>query len=114
MFKKIATHALIIGLFLILIACVGSTENIRYTALAVHGLLVVNLMGLFLLYKIVANKKSIALGLVLIILKYPLLGYIVVKMVRQSWFDSFGLIIGFIAFLSSIVIVTLLKHFRKL
>jgi len=113
-FKKIATRALIIGLFLIFCTSFKLSENIIYTSLAVHILLIINLVGLFWLYKFVAVKKSIALGVLLIILKYPLLGYIVVKLVRQSWFDSVGLVMGFITFLSSIVIVTLLKHFKKL
>ena len=114
MFRKIAIYSFLFGC--VLLACVSPffSQNMRITAFAVHVLLIINLIGLSFLYKIVSQKKSIALGLLLIILKYPLLGYIVVKMVKQNWFDNIGLIIGFIAFLSSIVFVTLLKHFRKL
>jgi len=113
-FKKIASYSFVFGLLLVWIISFWINDGAKKTAAAVHILLFINLIGLYLLYKIVSRKKSIALGLLLIILKYPLLGYIVTKIVRQAWFDSVGLIIGFIVFLSSIVFVTLLKHFRKL
>lgn len=114
MFKKMATIMFFLGLLVMAIVGWKQGSSTALTGLAVHNLLLVNLIGLYFIYKAVAQKKSIALVVVVIILKYPLLGYIVVKMTRQSWFETFGLVVGFITFLSSIVIVTLLKHFRKL
>lgn len=110
MIKKIATLSLVTAIIAALIPWYFSKPEVALTAFVCHLLLIVNLLGIWVIWRVVFEKKSVALGVVVIILKYPLLGYIVVQISRQDWFNSFGLIIGFSSFVFSIVLVALLRQ----
>ncbi len=114
MIKKIAIFSTLLAFMLFIVLTLKLDFSIAMSALGAHILLIVNILGLYFMWGLFFKKKSIALGVVLIILKYPLLGYIVYKAARLSGFSSLGFIIGFIGFLSSIVIVAILNHFKKL
>lgn len=110
MIKKIAIISLLTALAAGLATWFFGKPAMASTAVVCHLLLILNLLGIWLIWRVVFEKKSVALGVVVIILKYPLLGYIVIQLSRQSWFDSIGLLIGFLSFVLSIVFVALLKQ----
>jgi hypothetical protein len=110
MIKNIAILSLLTAVVAGLATWFFSTGPMAFTAVLCHLLLIVNLLGIWVVWRVVFEKKSVALGVVVIILKYPLLGYIVIQMSRQSWFDSIGLLIGFLSFVFSIVLVALYKQ----
>lgn len=109
MMKKIAILSLITAIFVALAVWFFAHPEMALTVLIVHFLLIANMLGIGLIWRVVFQKKSVALGVVIIILKYPLLGYIVVQMSRQTWFSSIGLLIGFLSFVFSIVLASVLK-----
>lgn len=109
MIKKIAVLSVLTGILVGLIAWIFAKQEIALTAFVCHLLLVINMLGLWLIWRVVFEKKSVALGVAIIILKYPILGYIVVQVSRQNWFNSFGLVIGFSSFVFSIVLAALLR-----
>ncbi|WP_409478644.1 hypothetical protein [Pseudobdellovibrio sp. HCB154] len=110
MIKKIAIISLLTAVVTGLATWFFGKPTMAGTAVICHLLLILNLLGIWLIWRVVFEKKSVALGVVVIILKYPLLGYIVIQMSRQSWFDSIGLLIGFLSFVFSIVLVALYKQ----
>lgn len=114
MIKKIAIISLLMALMSSGLSWLFLGYNLAITAFIGHFLLVVNLLGMYLIWSVLVKKKSIALGVGLILFKYPILGYVVVKLAKQNWFNSFGVFLGFFTFLLSIVLVTVLKHFKKL
>lgn len=109
MIKKIAALSVAIAIIGALLTKFLGSNQMSLSALVVHLLLILNLVGLWVMWRMVFQKKSIALGVVVIILKYPLLGYLVLQISRQSWFDSVGVIIGLSLFVVSIVCATLFK-----
>lgn len=109
MIKKIATLSVVTALVCGLATWFFGSGQMAFSGVITHLLLILNMLGIWLIWRIVFEKKSIALGVVVIILKYPLLGYLVVQMSRQSWFNSIGVLIGFISFVLSIVLVTVLR-----
>ena len=110
MIKKIANISLLTAVVAGLATWFFGKPQMAGTAVICHLLLILNLLGIWLIWRVVFEKKSVALGVAVIILKYPLLGYIVIQMSRQSWFDSIGLLIGFLSFVFSIVLVALYKQ----
>lgn len=110
MIKKIALLSLLTAVVAGLAAWFFSKPDMAATGFATHLMLILNMLGIWLIWTVVFEKKSVALGVVIIILKYPLLGYIVVLMSRQTWFSSLGVLIGFSSFVLSIVLAALLRH----
>jgi len=110
MIKKIAIVSLLTAIITGLVAWFFAIPEMALTGFITHLLLIANMLGIWLIWRVVFEKKSVALGIVIIILKYPLLGYIVVQMSRQTWFSSIGVLIGFSSFVLSIVLVALLKQ----
>lgn len=109
MIKNIAIITFLTGIIFGLFTWIFTKPEIALTTTICHLLLVVNMMGIWLIWRVVFDKKSVALGVAIIILKYPILGYVVILLSRQSWFNSFGIIIGFSSFVFSIVLATLLR-----
>lgn len=110
MIKKIAILSLLTAIVAGVLTWIFTKSEMAFTGFAAHLLLIVNMLGIWLIWRVVFDKKSVALGVVIIILKYPLLGYIVVQMSRQIWFSSIGVLIGFSSFVLSIVLATLLRN----
>lgn len=110
MIKKIALLSLLTAIVAGLAAWLFTKPEMALTGFAVHVMLILNMLGIWLIWSVVFEKKSVALGVVIIILKYPLLGYIVVQMSRQTWFNSIGVLIGFSSFVLSIVLAALVRH----
>lgn len=110
MIKKITILSLLTAILAGLAIWHFANPEIAATGSATHVMLILNMLGIWLIWSVVFEKKSVALGVVIIILKYPLLGYIVVQMSRRTWFSSIGVLIGFSSFVFSIVLAALFRH----
>jgi len=73
--------------------------------------LLLNLAALFFLWRIIFLKKSIALGLLIIIFKYPIIAYCLWKISKQPWLDVQGLLLAVCVFVLGIAVAAILRHF---
>lgn len=107
MIKQIALKSLIlcslIGLALGFFYNIGLGIATAITSL----FLIINMLGIYTLWTVIIYKKSIAQGLAIIILKYPVLAYSAAIIISEPWFNKLGLATGFLAFLLSVVVFSL-------
>lgn len=69
-----------------------------------------NLLGLWILWKLIFSKKSIALAVLVIIFKYLILGLILWNLNQIQWIRPLGFVLG----LGSLLVgVTFSAIFRK-
>ncbi len=107
MIKQIAIRSLILS------SVIGLGLGFLYSpsigvATAITALfLIVNMLGIYTLWTVIIYKKSIAQGLAIIILKYPVLAYSAAIVISEPWFNKLGLATGFLAFLLSVVVFSL-------
>ena len=102
MIKKIAIFNSALALCVSVIFFIFMNQNVAISCLVTSFLLIINLLGLYTFWRIVFFKKSIALGLLIIIFKYPLIAYCIWQMSRQSWANPFGILVAMLLFLSSV------------
>ncbi len=112
MIKKIALVNLVISAVLALGLYIFVNKNIAISELVTTLMLVLNLSGLYIFWRVVFLKKSIALGLLIIIFKYPLIAYCLWQMSRQNWVHPLGVFVSMLLFLLSIVGVVLYDQRR--
>ncbi len=107
MIKQIAIKSLI--LCLLISSALGFFYNTSLgVATAITALfLIINMLGIYTLWTIIIYKKSIAQGLAIIILKYPVLAYSVAVIISEPWFNKLGLVTGFLSFLLSVAVFSL-------
>ncbi len=113
MIKKIVFVNLILSLALAVGFYIFMNKNVAVSVLATSLMLVLNLSGLFMFWRVVFLKKSIALGLLIIIFKYPLIAYCLWQMSRQDWVHPIGVFVSMLLFLLSIVGVVLYDQRRS-
>ncbi|MFZ3230099.1 MAG: hypothetical protein WA160_07835 [Pseudobdellovibrio sp.] len=88
----------------------------RETAIscAIGGfIMLINLIGIYLLWQVVFTKKSIALAVVIIILKYLILGFVLWYLAQVSYIRPIGLVVGLSTLVLAILSTTLTKSFVK-
>jgi hypothetical protein len=112
MIKNIAKTQALVSLIASLILWAVFNKNAAVSCLATAGMLLSNLFGLYLLWKVVFFKKSIALGLLIIIFKYPLIAFILWQMSKQAWIHPVGVFVAMLLFLLSIVGVVIYTQRR--
>jgi hypothetical protein len=112
MIKKIVILNMILSLVLSAGLYIFMNKNVAISTLATTVMLVLNLSGLFVFWRVVFLKKSIALGLLIIIFKYPLIAYCLWQMSRQDWVHPIGVFVSMLLFLLSIVGVVLYDQRR--
>lgn len=110
MIKKIATLHLVLAL-VVSIAGYFMNENAALTCALFSGLLSLNLILLYLLWRVIIFKKSIALGLLIIIFKYPIIAYILWQLSKLNWVLPIGILIALMLFVMAIAGVVLWNHF---
>lgn len=76
-------------------------------------IMIVNLVGLFFIWRIVFYKKSIALAVLVIIFKYLILGWLLWFLSESEWIHSIGFVVGFSTLLLAILSATLINSFVK-
>ena len=79
----------------------------------VSGFLLLNLLTLFILWRAIILKKSIAQGLSIIIFKYPIIAYILWTISKSSWIKPTAILVAILTFVISIVGATLYNHFLQ-
>jgi hypothetical protein len=103
MIKKIAATQFVLSLVTAIGLLIFMNEKVAISCAATSVLLIVNLIGLYLLWRVVFFKKSIALGLLIIIFKYPLIAFCLWQMSKQSWVQPIGILVAMLLFLISVV-----------
>ena len=77
-------------------------------------LLLVNYVGLAIMWKIIISQKRSGLAALVALIKYPVIGISIFWAGRQPWMNSIGITIGICAFLINIVLTLLiLKDSKK-
>lgn len=99
----------------VLISFIGyfMNENAALTFVLFSGLLSLNLILLYMLWRVIIFKKSIALGLLIIIFKYPIIAYILWLLSKVSWILPIGILMALMVFVMSIAGVVLWNHANK-
>ncbi len=113
MIKQIAAINLALGAMGSIILFFIMNQNVAITCLATSILLVGNLMGLYFFWRIIFFKKSIALGLLIIIFKYPLIAFCLWQMSKQTWAQPLGIFVSLLLFIIGIVGVVLYNQRRS-
>ncbi len=87
--------------------------NLEYAQSCLLGgaFMLFNLLGLYALWKIIFSKKSIALAVLVIILKYSILGYLLWLLPKIHWLVPTGFVIGISTLVLGILTTVLLKKF---
>lgn len=78
----------------------------------ISGLLLINFLGLMFVVRQLFNKKSIALPLLIIILKYPIIFVAIMYLSKQSWMTSAGVLTSVLSFALSFVAAHILLKVR--
>jgi hypothetical protein len=112
MIKTIAKTQALLSLIASLVLWLLINQNTAVSCLATATMLLLNLFGLYILWKVVFFKKSIALGLLIIIFKYPLIALILWQMSKQDWVQPIGVFVAMLLFLLSIVGVVIYTQRR--
>lgn len=107
MIKQIAIRSLILSTVIGLVLSFLYSPSLGVASAITSLLLIVNMLGIYTLWTVIIYKKSIAQGLVIIILKYPVLAYSAAIVISEPWFNKLGLATGFLAFLLSVVVFSL-------
>lgn len=113
MIKKIAITSILSSMIVAVALVLGGKADAGFSNLASNLLLVINLAGLFLFWRVIFQKKSIALGLLIIILKYPFIAYLVWMMSKQSWAQPGGIFVGVLVFLLSLIGVVVYTNAKQ-
>jgi hypothetical protein len=113
MIKKIAATILVLSLFVSSMLFVFMNQNAAISCFFTSMVLILNMTGLYIFWQIVFLKKSIALGLLIIIFKYPLIAYCIWQMSKQSWVNPIGILASMLLFLISTVGIVLFEQRRN-
>ena len=89
--------------FLIVTDFFRSNLDLVFCHAVTSGLLLINFLGTVFIVHQLFNKKSIALPLLIIILKYPIIFAVILWLSKQSWMNSAGVLTSVLAFTLSFV-----------
>lgn len=76
-------------------------------------LLLINYVGLAIMWKIIISSQKAGLAALVALIKYPIIGFSIFWAGRQPWMNSIGITIGICAFLINIVLTLLILKDRK-
>lgn len=111
MIKNSATAFLIVTLLVYaVLQMVFQETDVAYSFLFISVLLLVNYMGLSIMWKHVLVSKKTGAAPVFALLKYPLIAVAIFWAGRQPWINYWGIAIGICSFLIIIVITLLIKN----
>jgi hypothetical protein len=92
----------------------NTTENAFIDSLAAGTAIVLfNLAGLTLIWRMIFSKKYIALAAFAIIFKYLILGMILWKLSSAKWLNSTGLLLGLLTLVTGVLLATLQKSISE-
>ena len=114
MIKISATITFIFSLLIALACFFTLGKESALSALFGGGLMVLNLMGLWFVWRLIFLKKSIALVVVIIIFKYLILGLILLNLNQLLWMRPKGFILGLGSLIFGVIGVAVYKKFSEL
>ena len=87
------------------------TSGLQTAASCLFGgtVMILNLFGLWFLWKLIFSKKSIALAVLVIIFKYLILGLILWNLNQIQWIRPLGFVLGLGSLLIGVVCAALFK-----
>lgn len=85
-----------------------------FSAMMGGSLMTFNLLGLWLLWRLIFLKKSIALVVLIIIFKYLILGLILLNLNQLLWMRPKGFILGLSSLIFGIIGVVIFKKYSEL
>lgn len=103
----IALYSLLFSLILLKFR----TSDAAFNCLVAGAIMLLNFLAITWLWKIIFNKKSIALAVLIIIFKYLILAMILWKLSSWIVLDPVGLVVGFSSLLFAALTTTLLSQF---
>ena len=109
MIKKMAITLLLVSLGVFSILYFLEQPNVAWSSLFSSGLLLVNFIGLSFMWKFIVIQRSAGGGILLALLKYPIIGIAIFLASRQPWMNALGVVIGICEFLIIIVLSVLFK-----
>lgn len=107
MIKQIAIRSLVLCSVIGLLLGFMFSPSLGVASAITSLFLIINMLGIYTLWTVIIYKKSIAQGLAIIILKYPILAYSAAIVISEPRFNKLGLATGFLAFLLSVVVFSL-------
>ncbi len=76
-------------------------------------IMLVNLFGLYVVWTRIFAKKSVAIAVLGILVKYAVLGYFFWAMSNSSWIHPLGFVLGLSTLLFAILSMTVVKSFVR-
>jgi hypothetical protein len=104
MIKIAATTHSLIALIMVGIDLIGGRFELALCHLVVSFLILINFLGTVLVVYWLTTKKTIALPLMIIILKYPTVIAAIVFLSKQDWISPFGIYSSVFCFVFSFVV----------
>ncbi len=99
--------------FLSTLLWVFSSYQAALSCLCGGILMLVNLLGLYFVWSRIFAKKSIALAVFAILIKYVVLGYLFLALSKSDWLNPVGFILGLSTLLLAILSMTVVKSFVR-
>lgn len=109
MIKNLALSLLIVDMIVFSVLSFFFDDSLSKSFLFSSLLLLINLVGLALMWKVVLIYKKSALVTLVALIKYPLIGLSIYWAGRQSWINANGVVIGICSFLIIIVVTVLIN-----
>lgn len=114
MIKKSAVALLIVTLLAYaFLQIVLQEAEVAYSYLFVSMLLLINYLGLSMMWRHVFVRRKSGAVTVFALLKYPLIATAIFWAGRQTWINTLGVLIGICSFLVIIVVTLLIKNSSK-
>lgn len=109
MIKITAIYTFIFSILLAAVLYYVSSSEMAWSCLFGAAVMLLNLLGLWILWKFIFSKKSIALAVLVIIFKYLILGLILWNLNQIQWMRPIGFISGLSSLMFGVVCAALLK-----
>lgn len=103
MIKTAAIIHTILALILTATDIIRDNLDLAYCHSVTSILLLINFLGIAFVVQQLFSKKSIALPLLIIILKYPIIFAVIMVLSKQNWMTSVGVFTSALAFLLSLI-----------
>lgn len=113
MIKNTALTSLLFCISASIALYMNSGSGMALSCLFGGTLMLFNLFGLWILWKFIFSKKSIALAVLVIIFKYVILGLILWNLNQIQWMRPLGFVLGLSSLMFGVVCAALFKKRRS-
>lgn len=109
MIKISAAASFLFSICLSLLLYFTSDWETSLSCLFGGAVMLLNLLGLWIVWKFIFSKKSIALAVLIIIFKYVILGLILWNLNQIQWMRPIGFVVGLSSLMFGVVCAALFK-----